>query len=241
MKPFFSALLDFIFPPLCHVCRSFIPDAGSLHVCPSCLEGMQTVSRPLCPVCGIPFAGQGADHLCGACIVTPPSYDAARAALVYAGATRELIHTFKYNYKIHLRRPLALLTARRLAACVASFQPELLVPVPLHVKRLRSRGFNQAVLLGELLSREWGVPLKRRAMRRIRWTEPQISLSAAERRHNVKGAFSVADPALVAGKRVLLLDDVLTTGSTVEECSHMLRKAGAAQVLVITVARAVTA
>ncbi|HEX9080089.1 MAG TPA: ComF family protein [Desulfuromonadaceae bacterium] len=240
MNAFLTALLDFLFPPLCHVCRTFVPDAGALHICPSCREQMSPVGHPLCPVCGIPFQGAGADHLCGRCAADRPAFDAARAALLYEGHSRDLIHAFKYRNKTHLRRPLALLTAEGLTEFVASRTPHLIVPVPLHVRRLRSRGFNQAVLLGELLARKWRLPLARRALVRIRWTEPQINLTARERRDNVKGAFSVPDPAVVAGKRVLLLDDVLTTGSTVEECSRVLKRAGAAGVTVITVARAVT-
>ena len=240
LKSLGSALLDFIFPPLCHVCRSFIPDAGSMHICPDCLASMGPVPEPACTICGIPFLGAGDCHACGACLLDPPSYDAARAALVYDGPAREMIHRFKYNYQTHLRRPLALLTASRLASFISGHQAELLVPVPLHARRLRRRGFNQAVLLGEVLAKEWGVPLKRRAMQRIRWTEPQINLSAAERRDNVKGAFAVADPAQVAGRNVVLVDDVLTTGSTVQECARVLKKAGAGHVLVVTAARALT-
>lgn len=240
LKSLGSALLDFVFPPLCHVCRSFIPDAGSLHICPDCLAGMGEVPEPACTVCGIPFQGVGESHACGACLLDPPSYEAARGALIYDGPAREMIHRLKYNYQTHLRRPLALLTASRLAYFAGKWQPDMLVPVPLHVKRLHRRGFNQAVLLGDVLSKEWGVPLKRRAMQRIRWTEPQINLSAAERRDNVKGAFAVAEPALVVGQRVVLVDDVLTTGSTVEECSRVLLKAGAARVVVVTVARALS-
>jgi ComF family protein len=237
---FLTALIDFLFPPLCHVCRTFIPDAGALHICPACREEMPMVGSPLCPVCGIPFLGAGEDHPCEACLTDPPSFDAARAALLYEGPCRDLVHAFKYRNKTHLRRPLALLTMEGVSEFVASRAPDLIVPVPLHVRRLRSRGFNQAVLLGDLLAREWKLPLARRALRRIRWTEPQINLAAHERRDNVKGAFAVADPAAVAGKRVLLVDDVLTTGSTAEECSRVLKRAAAAEVTVITVARAVT-
>lgn len=240
MNLFLTALLDLFFPPLCHVCRTCIPDAGALHICPACRERMPSVAGPLCPVCGIPFHGAGDDHLCGRCLTEPPAFDAARAALLYEGPGRDLIHAFKYRYKTHLRRPLALLAAEGLTAFVAARAPDLMVPVPLHVRRLRSRGFNQAVLLGEVLARQWRLPLARRALARIRWTEPQITLAAHERRDNVKGAFRVTDPAAVAGKRVLLLDDVLTTGSTVEECSRVLKQAGAAGVTVVTVARAVT-
>jgi len=116
--------------------------------------------------------------------------------------------------------------------------PSNIVPVPLHTRRLRQRGFNQAVLLGEILSRQWGVPLQRNNLQRSRWTEPQVNLTASARAENVKGAFTLAAPAKIAGKRILLVDDVYTTGSTVKECSRVLMAAGAAAVAVITVARA---
>jgi len=234
-----KAFLDFFFPPLCHICHSFIPDAGAVHICPACCGALKPVEHPFCPVCGIPFQGAGEDHLCGGCSKNNPSFVAARAVFLYEGECRELIHAFKYRNKTLLRRPLALMAAGALAEFVSAQAPDVLVPVPLHKKRLRSRGFNQAVLLGELLAHEWRLPLARQAMRRIRWTEPQISLSADERRHNVKGAFAVSNSAAVAGKHVLLLDDILTTGSTAEECSRVLKSAGAAEVTVITIARAV--
>ena len=238
MKSFLFALLDFIFPPLCHVCRKHIPHGGRLHICPSCREQMPAPSHPLCSVCGIPFAGAGEDHPCCACVKSPPAFDIARAALVHDGPGRGLIHEFKYNAKTHLRRPLGLLMIENLADVVAARRPDLIVAVPLHVKRLRKRGFNQALLVAELLAQEWRIPLHRQAMKRMRWTEPQINLAAELRRGNVKGAFSVPDAALVAGKRVLLVDDVFTTGSTVDECAGMLKKAGATDVLVATVTRA---
>ena len=182
--------------------------------------------------------GAGADHICGGCLSSRRHFDAARAALVYEGAGRELIHAFKYRNKTHLRRPLALMTVERLSAFIASQAPELIVPVPLHRKRLRSRGFNQALLLGEIFSSHWKIPLERYNLRRIRWTEPQVNLSACDRRSNVKGAFSIKDSSRICGRRVLLVDDVLTTGSTVEECAVLLKSAGAVEVTVITVARA---
>ena len=201
---------------------------------------MKPVGPPLCHICGIPFIGAGADHLCGNCHKHPPPYDAARAAFIYDGHCRTLIHSFKYNNKIHLRRPLALLTGQRLQAFITARAPDIIIPVPLHVKRLRSRGFNQSVLLGELLAQVWRLPLERQALKRIRWTEPQINLSADKRLDNVKGAFAVSDRFTVAGKRVLLVDDVMTTGSTAKECAAVLKQAGAVDVSVITVARAVS-
>jgi ComF family protein len=238
VNKFFTALLDVLFPPLCHICRAFIPEAGTLHICPACRECMPIVGQPLCPVCGIPFLGAGDDHVCGDCQESQPVFSAARAALIYEGRCRDLIHAYKYRYKTYLRRPLALLAADSLRDFVATCAPELMVPVPLHVRRLRERGFNQAVLLGEIWAREWNLPLYCDAMRRIRWTEPQINLTAAQRCDNVKGAFDVRDANAVKGRRVLLVDDVYTTGSTVKECAVALKAAGAREVTVVTVARA---
>ena len=240
-KPVLRALLDMFFPPLCHVCRSFIPDAGQLHLCSSCTEKIKLLGHPLCIVCGIPFFGAGDEHLCGECIKHPPAFDAARAAVAYIGPVCSLIHDFKYTYKVHLRRPLSLLIVNHLDDVAARYHSDLIIPVPLHVKRLRSRGFNQAILLGELLARRWQLPMERGVLQRIRWTEPQINLSADERQENVKGAFVVHEPARVSGKRIILLDDVLTTGSTVAECAAVLKAAGAVEVLVVTVARALPA
>jgi ComF family protein len=238
LKPFLAAALDVLFPPRCHVCREFIPAAGELHICPNCRELMPAIVAPLCTVCGIPFTGAGSDHLCGMCSTSLPRFDAARAALAYEGASRDLIHAFKYRNKTHLRRPLALLTIETLSGFLQLRQPDLIIPVPLHRKKLSSRGFNQAVLLGEILSQRLKLPLDRHNLRRIRWTEPQVNLAAGDRRANVKGAFSIHEKAVVKGRRVLLVDDVLTTGSTADECGKVLKAAGADDVTVITIARA---
>ena len=179
------------------------------------------------------------DHPCGSCVISPLRYSAARAALPFHGVVRDLIHRFKYDRKVHLAHPLVLLTAEALTPFVASRGADLLLPVPLHRRRLWERGFNQAVLLGRPLAKLWNVPLVVDNLRRVRWTEPQVTLSAAERELNVRGAFALADSVAVKGRRILLLDDVYTTGSTVIECSKVLRKGGAAEVYVITVARAV--
>lgn len=237
MKHFAEALLDFIFPPLCHICRSFLPDAGEIHVCRSCRDRMPLVISPVCPLCGIPFTGTGQDHICGRCLTDPPYFDCARAHLLYQGVARDLIHSFKYQYKTHLRRPLALLALESLTGFINGQQPDIIVPVPLHRSRLRSRGFNQAVLLGNIFSSRLSLPLLVDALARTRQTEPQIELSADQRRSNVKGAFTCTRPADIAGKRILLLDDVMTTGSTVNECSKELKNAGASFVLVATMAR----
>ncbi len=234
-----KALFDILFPPRCHYCKAFIPDAGAIHLCVACMEACAFITSPLCVVCGIPFlTADGDDHLCGDCITEPPRFTAARGAALFDGPIRELIHRFKYNKRVQLCRPLARFTARQLRPFTEKFSPDLLIPVPLHVTRLRQRGFNQAVLLGEILAHEWRLPLSRGNLRRIRWTEPQINLSAAERVANVRGAFSVRTPSLIKDRRIILVDDVYTTGSTAAECARVLFKADAAAVIVITIARA---
>jgi len=237
VKPFFHALLDVILPPICHICHSYIPNAGTLHICPTCRDRLPLVSSPLCPLCGIPFSGAGGDHRCGTCLTHTPHFDSARAHFLYEGSIRDLIHIFKYNQHTHLRYPLALLALEGISGFLTDNDPHLIVPVPLHRSRLRKRGFNQAVLLGRVISHQLSLPMLTDALVRTRPTEPQIELSAAERRLNVKGAFTVNRPDHVAGKRILLLDDVMTTGSTMDECAKELKKAGAAVVIAATVAR----
>jgi ComF family protein len=236
----FRALLDIFFPPLCLACKSFVPDSTEILLCAACREKIIPIQPPLCPVCGIPFHTEhGMNHDCGECATTHRPFTAARSAVVFDGPAKELIHRLKYGKKTHLSRPLALLTARRVAPFITESGAELVVPVPLHRKRLRQRGFNQSVLLAGALAKSWHLPMSRNNLRRTRWTEPQISLSVADRTKNVRGAFAVKDPTQIKGKRILLVDDVYTTGSTVTECAKVLKNIGAKEVYVATVARAV--
>ena len=233
-----APIVDLLFPPICHLCREYIPGADKVQLCPACLAKAPPLLSPKCSCCGHPFESPlGADHLCGPCITDPAPFSSARAALLFEGSTRELIHQFKYGKRVLLRRPLGLLAAAYLDDCAGKFGADLIVPVPLHSKRLRQRGFNQAILLGEIFSQKWGVPLSRNNLRRIRWTEPQVNLGSAERAANVKGAFAVTSEEEIAGRKIFLVDDVYTTGSTVKECCRVLLKGGAAEIAVLTVAR----
>jgi ComF family protein len=237
---FLSAVTDLIFPPLCHACKVFIPEAGAVQICKDCLAGSPPIETPHCTVCGIPFlTAGGCDHVCGGCIRQQPHFTAARAAVQFEGPVRELVHRFKYGKLVQHCRPLGLLMADRLREPAVAAEADLVIPVPLHIRRLRERGFNQAVLLAEIVAKQWRLPLSRDNLRRTRWTEPQISLSAAERQENVRGAFAVHDEAGVRNRRIILVDDVYTTGSTVDECARTLGKSGAGAVFVMTVARAV--
>jgi ComF family protein len=159
--------------------------------------------------------------------------------MLFDGPARRLIHSFKYEQKVHFGTSLGLLTTRHLESFARQTAADLLIPVPLHLRRLRERGYNQAVLLGEHLARQWQMPLMRNNLRRHRWTDPQISLNAAERVSNVRGAFAVSRQAEIRGRRIILVDDVYTTGSTVNECARTLHGSGAAAVFVVTAVRAV--
>lgn len=238
IKRLLSPIVDILFPPICHLCKEFIPEAGEVKLCIDCLAKTAPLLSPKCCSCGHPFESDiGTDHLCGSCITDPPPFSAARAALLFEGSTRELIHQFKYSKRVILRRPLGFLASSYLDGFAHEFGADLILPVPLHVKRLKERGFNQAILLGEIFSQRWGVDLSRNNLRRIRWTEPQVNLGAAERASNVKGAFAVDDAKEIAGKRIFLIDDVYTTGSTAKECSRVLMKEGAEEIAVLTIAR----
>ena len=233
----FRAVLDLLFPPLCHACKAFIPQAGELLICPSCLDKISFLVSPLCTACGTPFATEhGHDHVCGSCLLHPPHH-VCRSATMLAGPVQDLIHRFKYGSRVHLSHPLGILIALTLQPFSTEAAPDLIVPVPLHRKRLRQRGYNQSQLIGKVLGKRWKVPLEIGNLRRTRWTDPQTGLDATDRVTNVSGAFAVKDGKRLAGKRVLLVDDVLTTGSTMRACAEALFEADVAAVFAVTVAR----
>jgi len=236
---FLKVALDTVLPPLCHLCKASIPDTREELLCDHCLEKCYRIQSPLCLVCGIPFlTSQGIDHVCGRCQTAPPPFRAARAAFLYEASVKELIHRFKYGHKVLLAHPIGCFIARYLSEFVVEVEPDLLMPIPLHRTRLRERCFNQAQLLGEVLAKMWDIPLSIGNLQRVRQTVPQTNLTADERARNVRGAFAMSEPAQIQGKRVLLVDDVLTTGSTVAECSRVLHAGGAEAVCVVTACRA---
>ena len=172
-------------------------------------------------------------HLCQDCLTAPPPFSRARAAAFYDGKVLEAIHRLKYQRRVIYAKFLGQLVANSSAGAMIA-AADLLVPVPLHPRRLRWRGFNQALLLAQTFPQ---TRIARDILVRRRPTLPQVKLSPEERQTNVKGAFAVPDPATVQGKSIILLDDVYTTGATVKECARALRRAGAANVEVVTVAR----
>ncbi len=227
-------VLEFFLPRLCLFCDAAVGEKAAVAVCPVCEGQIEWVTSPLCTCCGKMFAEPGgSDRVCGECQAEPPPFARARAAAVYDGPAAAAISRFKFGRQMAylpvmqhwLKRPWCL----ELVAVA-----DLLVPVPLHPKRLKTRGFNQALLLAQGFPQ---VPLAWQAVVRTRHTVPQVGLNPRERRDNVKGAFAVPNPGLIKGKNVLLIDDLFTTGSTVKECAKVLRQTGARQVEVLTVAR----
>ena len=217
-------------------------------LCPSCTSGFFPVESPKCSRCGMMFKSrQGEDHLCGECLDSPKRFQIARSAGIYKYTLMAVIHCFKYNGKIQLSRPLGTLLFAAFASFWDKMNIDLIVPVPLHSKKLRMRGFNPSFLL----VKDWvgiakflnvklpDIPVDINVLARRRWTEPQTGLGREERLANIKNAFNISDGSKITGKRILLVDDVYTTGATVNECAKVLLKGGAGHVDVLTLARAV--
>lgn len=229
--PVFGALLDILIPPVCPVCEK---DVCAGPLCAQCLSELSSlrITEPFCSVCGIPFLNSpGQSHTCGDCLTAKRPFEMARSAFVYKEKIQDSIHRLKYKNQTGLARPLG-----RFLAEAIQFRPDVIIPVPLHKKRLRHRGFNQSLLLARVLAGELSIELDYKSLRRVRNTQEQISLTAVERRKNVAGAFEI-DKRL-AGAKALLVDDVFTTGSTIIECSRVLKEAGA-EVYALTLARAI--
>ncbi|MBU0515952.1 MAG: ComF family protein [Proteobacteria bacterium] len=228
-----------MFPPLCLGCA--LPLAHDRpwgrELCPECARKTDFLTGAKCPRCGRPFeADRAADHWCGPCLSQPPPFDLARAAARHTGPLAEAVRGFKYHRRLGLLPGLS----RMLAAAAVDLDPpaDLVLPVPLHWRRRRERGFNQAWLLTRRVARHLGLPARSDLLRRIRFTAPQVGLTDTERRANVRGAFALSPHDGVDGRRVMLVDDVLTTGATARACARVLKKGGASGVLVATLTRA---
>lgn len=231
------SLLDLLLPPQCLACRERTEAAGAL--CPECWLRLHFIGPPLCTCCGLPFDyEQPGDAVCGACHRDPPFYARARAALVYDDASRPLLLGFKHADKTYAAPALARWLHQAGAGLLA--EADLIVPVPLHWLRLWRRRYNQAALLAHELERLTRVPVAADLLRRRRPTRTQGGLSRAARFRNIRGAIAVrpGGAARLAERSVLVVDDVMTTGATLNECARVLLKAGAASVDVLTVARA---
>lgn len=232
-----SGLSDLVLPPVCLSCRE--PMTAHDTLCATCWSGIDFIRPPLCDRLGIPLPFANGDvSLSAAALADPPVYDQARAVAHYSGLMRRLIHALKFHDRDDLTRLLSvwLLDAGRDILA----QSELIVPVPLSRSRLLRRRFNQAARLGGEVSRRTGVPMDPLSLVRVRSTHSQVGLSRREREDNVRGAFAVQEDRRdrIEGRKIVLIDDVVTTGATVSAATRALRRAGADHVAVLSLALA---
>lgn len=262
LKTVMGAVREALFPSKCLLCGDFYgPPGEPLHrvsgglekaladwLCTDCRLDWEAIVSPLCHRCGLPFISpEGGDHLCGDCRTRPGAFDRARAVGHYAGTLKALILQFKFHGQVGLAEPLGRLLLDAFERHWSADGVDLILPVPLHGRRMRQRGYNQAFLLVRHWTRWYealhGVPLacriERDLLRRVRPTTPQTGLNRGERERNLKRAFALAGPLPAKGQRILLVDDVLTTGATVNACARVLCDEGAGRVEVLTLARAV--
>ncbi|MFO7783445.1 MAG: D-glycero-beta-D-manno-heptose 1-phosphate adenylyltransferase [Desulfatiglandales bacterium] len=231
--------IDLVYPPRCAVCGGFLSPGRGDVICSECRGALQEVDSPLCRRCGVPFStGPDEERLCESCLRRPPAYESARALYVYEETAIEAVHRFKYSGRTRLAEVFGPMLAQLAREWLPADIEPLVMPVPLHLRRLRERGFNQSLLLARHVAALPGYELDYLALCRVRHTPSQSVLDRARRRENVRSAFGVKTPSAVKGRDVVLVDDVSTTGSTLDACSRALLQSGARRVYGLTLARA---
>ncbi len=225
-------MLDFALPPRCAGCAEIVDEIDGF--CATCWLTLDWLGNGGCDLCGLLLEATDA-ALCGRCLASPPPLDRMRAAVAYAPVSRVIALKLKYGRKIALARTMA----RYMAPLLGPATDAILVPVPLHRRRLWWRGFNQSGLVAKQLGDRWELPVDQNLLRRTRPTPPLKGMNEAQRQRAVNGAFVAVEGRRINGRTVILIDDVLTTGSTAAACAKVLRKAGAGRVELISWARVV--
>jgi len=240
LRELLNDVSDIIFPPQCLACAEIINLPKSQVFCAACQEKISFITGSICPICGIPFwESPAGSHICGNCLTNKPCYTQARSVAGFETVTMDTIHKFKYGRRISLGNALGSFMADFSFPNFDFSEYSLLVPVPLHIKRLRERGFNQSLLLAKEMGKKYKIPVNFSLLKRCKFTLTQTGLNRAEREKNIKGAFAVADKKKVTDKNIILIDDVYTTGATINECAKVLLKAGAQKVAVLTLSRVI--
>ena len=231
------AVASLFYPALCVICHA--PVAGAHYVCQACFDKAHRIVAPFCAKCSEPFSGAiNGEFTCANCAHRALAFDAAVSAYRSRGVVRFVILQFKYNRQLHLRHPVAKWLQDAMNDVRLRHRNfDCIVPVPLHPARFRERGFNQADLLAKILGQRMNLTLSR-ALERTRYTTTQTAFDRTDRMENLRGAFRLRKRIDMRGLQVLLVDDILTTGSTLSECARVLREAGALSVYAVTAARA---
>ena len=238
LRQWLNTGLGFVYPEVCQVCLEEPATKAEGFVCAECWQSVRFIRPPYCERCGLPYEGEikGAFE-CGNCREMELHFRSARSAVTASEFVRNIIHRYKYRGDRWFEPFLADLLVREAVPALAREKWDLIVPVPLHPTKRRERQFNQAERLGARLSEAARIPLNSKVLRRVEFTETQTRLDRRERAANMKNAFAMRPEAVVKGRRVVLVDDVFTTGATTSACAKVLIAAGAADVCVWTVAR----
>ncbi|MFZ1036726.1 MAG: ComF family protein [Smithella sp.] len=233
-----SDINEVIFPPHCLGCAEILhPESGQIF-CPACSDQIKFITGSICPICGTTYPDSPAeDHLCGDCLENKTYFSYARAIFSYESFILNAIHRFKYKRDISIGETLASFMAGFSFPDIDFTDYSLIIPVPLHIKRLRERGFNQSLVLARAVEHKRQIPVNFSVLKRHKFTLTQTGSNRNERKENIKGAFEVSDKKKIDGKNIILIDDVYTTGATINECAKTLIKAGAQKVAVLTLAR----
>lgn len=235
-----KSFINLFYPLSCYICRVRLSPLRDIPLCDQCLQGIQFNPSPFCRRCGthLPAFSQKEAYYCKKCRTTPYYFKRAFSVCVYDGIVKQCIHLFKYKRKLALARFLCRLLIDFTQSFIVIEKIDLIIPVPLHPRKLRQRQFNQAGILAKALSRAFNKRLKHNALVKIKDNPAQVNLPQAKRIKNARGCFRVKSLPAVKGKNILLIDDVLTTAATVNECAKVLRQAGAKKIEVLTLARA---
>lgn len=234
---FLGSVADALYPRRCPGCGG-LSDRSGRHLCWSCFSRIELLHSDLCELCGNPLTGSAESaFVCGYCRRRRPAFDRARSAARFSGVVREMLHEFKYRDALWLAGDLADLLQGALTAQFDCRSVDVVVPVPLFSTRFRERSYNQSLVLARELARRIGRRVDGRSLKRMRHTETQTHYNASQRKNNMAGAFSVVRPEWIRGRTVLVVDDVMTTGATLSECSRELKRAGALRVFAVSVAR----
>ena len=237
LRDMYETAIAFLYPAECRVCEEFLGATSTPYICNNCWQDVQFLEPPWCDICGMPDI----NGLCDECATTPPRYGKLRSVAFYQTTLQQAIHFFKFEKKKVFARYLIHLIDAHIPSDCSIAEYDFILPVPIHKKRLRERGFNQATLLANGIAKAEGVPVLIDTLIRHRHTVAQSSLDKEARQQNIVGAFEIRNPDIIRGKRLLIFDDVFTTGATIREAVSELWTADPAEVDVLTLARTLNA